>query len=105
MHMCTATEYDSGKRAPRQGETQEKMDALSHFSPGIARRAARRGVVCLEGSAGLFLGTGPRRGESTERLSCLRRGARHRPTSACWLGNRLAFARIGKYRGEVGSLL
>jgi len=60
MHMCTATEYDSGKRAPRQGQTEEKMDALSRSSPGIARRAARRGVVRLEGSAGLSPGAGPR---------------------------------------------
>lgn len=69
MHMCTTVEYDSGKSALRQGETEEKIGALSRSSPGAARRAKRRGVVRLVGSAGLSPGDGPRGGGETERLS------------------------------------
>lgn len=105
MHKCTTMGYDSGKSAPRQGETEEKIDALSRSSPGIACRVARRGVVRVEGSAGLSPGAGPRGGVPSARLPRPSYRVRPRPTSVCWLGNRLVLARIGECGGEVGSLL
>ena len=44
MHKCTTMGYDSGKSAPRQGETEEKIEALSRSSLTVSR-AARRDVV------------------------------------------------------------